>query len=492
MKGELFMNLEERQLKDKNRLCFIGSEVICLCIVLITAMNFTKKDFTIGRIVISLVLMFIIAITYKYFKKKFIYMDCCSVAMIILYVTTLLTCTTPEAYALVYLIAIIIALYQIKRLVLAGCAVAFIFLAIGHGILFNNNIITGSQFATEFIFTITASVLLISSTFMQFKHSKENMDELKGQTKKQIHIANTIIKLAEELNQKFIEAKQVSEKLNNTMNSNNNSILEIVSSTKEESAAIENQKAKTEDIQKSIQSVSKETRMMEEISNRTSSTVIEGVALINDLKNQSKEVEKVNKEAKEKTQALNNSIKNVHEITQTILSISNQTNMLALNASIEAARAGDAGKGFAVVAEEIRTLSEETRIAVEQITNIIESLTKDAESASNSMLQSIEYTQKQSDLITTTREKLEDIKNETDSMYRGVMQVNDSVDCVIDANSIIVNSINNISATSQKVVTSTESALSGCEVSMSALEGMNKLLYEISSISKSMENIEDK
>lgn len=492
MKGELFMNLEERQLKDKNRLIFIGCEVICLCIVLITVLNYTKETSTAVRIVISFVLMFIIAITYKYFKKKFIYIDCCSVAMIILYATTLLTCTNPETYALVYLIAIIVSLYHIKRVVLAGCAVAFTFLAIGHGILFNNDKITGSEFATEFIFTITACVLLTSITFMQFKHSKENMDELKGQTKKQIHISNTIIRLAEELNQKFIDAKQVSEKLNNTMNSNNNSILEIVSSTKEASEAIENQKEKTEDIQKSIQRVSKETRMMEEISNRTSSTVIEGVALINDLKDQSKEVEKVNNEAKETTQALNNSIKNVHEIIQTILGISNETNMLALNASIEASRAGDAGKGFAVVAEEIRTLSEETRIAVEKISNIIETLTNDAESASNSMLQSIEYTQKQNELITTTREKLEDIKNETDSMYRGVMQVNDSVDCVINANTIIVNSINNISATSQKIVTSTESALSECKVSMSALEGMNKLLYEISSISKNMENIEDK
>lgn len=70
-------------------------------------------------------------------------------------------------------------------------------------------------------------------------------------------------------------------------------------------------------------------------------------------------------------QQLKDNVQKIHEIVTTIRDIANQTNRLALNAAIEAARAGDAGRGFSVVADEVRTLSERTREATEQIAHII-------------------------------------------------------------------------------------------------------------------------
>lgn len=483
------MNLEEKQLLDRNRIGFLGCMTITSVVLILTVLGFANGITTslIARTALCVLVIIVNPVGYHFFKTREGYRHVACISMIFIYTVTIFTAPVPSMYAIVYVIAIYVMAYTDKRLVILGTAVAVVFLGISHVLLIKKGVMTVSDLLIEMMFTIAACVLAGLITGMQIKHSEETIEAIQEGADAQIETSTGIVGLSEKLNLKFAEARQVAGKLNDKMQTSHLSVAEISDSIRTTAEAVEQQSVQTANIQTSIQEVETEAVSIGEISERTNANVQEGVALIDRLKRQAAEVAQINRESKVTTEALNVSIKDVQEITETILGISNQTNLLALNASIEAARAGEAGKGFAVVADEIRNLSEGTRQATEEIAEIISRLTKDAQSAAESMSLSAEYAQRQNDLIDETGAKLSDIKNDTDALHTGVKQVNTAVASVLDANASIIDSITNLSAISQEVSASTETVLVESNDSMDVLTTMNDLLDEISSISKNME-----
>ncbi len=486
------MEIKTRQMLEKNRLARYCGTITCIALIFFAVRNIVFDGFNVLdgiRLAISVLDIILFQVCYGMFGEKYRYKYCVTLSMVALFLLTIFYPSDNHMYIFMYTIILIVMIYGEAGTVRIGCIVANACL-LGSGFIeIKRGNISGRDLTTQLVFSIIACTIAVIVCKQQRRQTTETLDTIKEHAEDIKETSETIVKLAEELNIKFEEANQVSATLNENMDVVHDSVREIVEGTKNTAEAIENQTNKTVVIQESIQTVGDEANNIDEVSGQVEDSVNEGVDLINQLKSQAEKVANINIETSTTTQALNDSIQDVQAITETILGISSQTNLLALNASIEAARAGEAGKGFAVVADEIRALSESTREATEEISKIIERLTSDARSAAAAMSKSAEYAAKQNDLIAETGTKLDAIKEGTDNLREGVVQVKSSVDNVIDANKQIMDNITNLSATSEEVAAAADTVGGVSDDAMEALSNMNETLDVINKIAKEMEEM---
>ena len=120
------------------------------------------------------------------------------------------------------------------------------------------------------------------------------------------------------------------------------------------------------------------------------------------------------------------SVQSIAGFISTIRNIADQTNLLALNAAIEAARAGEAGRGFAVVADEVRKLAEESNIAAQEVGKLIDHLQKNSNKA-------IEATAEAGELLLQTIEEAQDTQGQLRESLQSINKVNDNIQSMVAA-----------------------------------------------------------
>ncbi|WP_406019803.1 methyl-accepting chemotaxis protein [Succinivibrio sp.] len=209
------------------------------------------------------------------------------------------------------------------------------------------------------------------------------------------------------------------------------------------SAASDEMVSTTADIAKNCESASENASLTQNI---TSQGVSEIDHVIDAIRAQA---EKTKHDAK-LIGALVDQSNKIGSIVQTIEDIASQTNLLALNAAIEAARAGEAGKGFAVVADEVRALASRSSSSTQEITKMVSQIQTDANSANESMTNSLQLMNALAEKAAGVTSILNDIINNVDSVNAQIGQIATAAQQQTTATSEISNNMQGVSNLTQQ------------------------------------------
>ncbi|MBU8881357.1 HAMP domain-containing protein [Bacillus sp. FJAT-29790] len=276
-------------------------------------------------------------------------------------------------------------------------------------------------------------------------------------------VSGSITSQSEELTQSADEVNAGSQQIATTMQ-------ELATGTESQAASASDLATIMGSFSIVVQEANENGERIEQASNEVLQMTGEGSQLMESSYKQMVKIDQIVQDAVKKVQGLDVKSQEISNLVSVIQAIANQTNLLALNAAIEAARAGEHGKGFAVVADEVRKLAEQVSASVSDITDIVAGIQEESSIVTESLQDGYKEVTQGTAQIEITQETFADISSAVSEMANSIKIVSDNLSNIASDSDTMNRSISEIAAISEESAAGVEQTSASSQQISSSME----------------------
>lgn len=309
------------------------------------------------------------------------------------------------------------------------------------------------------------------------KGNYESKDEIGELTSSFNNMTNTLKAVFSTVQDSSQQVAAASEQLSASAEQNSNASEHITMTVQELAIGSDKQLDTVDNSTRVIEDITEHTKTISNHTEKISKDALHASALSNEG-NQA--IQKVNVQMNsifENVNSLSKAVSSldarsneISQITNVITGISAQTNLLALNAAIEAARAGEQGKGFAVVADEVRKLAEESTRSTEQIANLIQLIQDDTNLTIETMAKAAQEVQSGLNVVHVAGSSFEKIEEAVNGVVSQIEDISESLKKLSSGTISVNDSIKNVSMVAQETSMVTQNISAATEEQLASMQ----------------------